>query len=417
MHHFNYQNRELFCEDVPVKVIAKEVGTPFYLYSYATLKRHFLVFSKEFENIEHLVCYSAKANSNLAVLKTFANLGSGLDIVSGGELRKGLESGFSPEKMVYSGVGKRIDEIDFALNKGILMFNIESMEELVIINQRAELCGKRAPVGIRVNPNIDPKTHPYISTGLQKNKFGIDVDEALEAYRAANSMEHIDLVGIGCHIGSQITEINPFREAINSLKNIAQQLKKEGISLQYIDIGGGLGILYDDETPVDLSEYAKSIIETVKGTDYTIILEPGRVFVGNAGILVTKTLYRKSGKVKEFIVVDAGMNDLLRPALYGAFHVIQPVDQTDDPMIVADVVGPICESSDFLAQDRYMPNVKQGQLLAVMSAGAYSFVMSSNYCSRPKVAEVMVKEDSFNVVRTRESYEDLISGESIPLFL
>jgi len=242
MHHFNYQNRELFCEDVPVKVIAKEVGTPFYLYSYATLKRHFLVFSKEFENIEHLVCYSAKANSNLAVLKTFANLGSGLDIVSGGELRKGLESGFSPEKMVYSGVGKRIDEIDFALNKGILMFNIESMEELVIINQRAELCGKRAPVGIRVNPNIDPKTHPYISTGLQKNKFGIDVDEALEAYRAANSMEHIDLVGIGCHIGSQITEINPFREAINSLKNIAQQLEKEGISLQYIDIGGGLEV-------------------------------------------------------------------------------------------------------------------------------------------------------------------------------
>ncbi|MCJ7774015.1 MAG: diaminopimelate decarboxylase [Desulfobacterales bacterium] len=417
MHHFNYQNGELFCEEVPVKVIAEEVGTPFYLYSYATLKRHFLVFSKEFERIKHIVCYSAKANSNLAVLKTFVNLGSGLDIVSGGELHKGLEAGFPAEKIVYSGVGKRVDEIDFALKKGILMFNIESMEELTLINQRAGFFDQRASVSIRVNPNIDPKTHPYISTGLQKNKFGIDMDAALEAYRVANNMENIDVIGIGCHIGSQITEIIPFREAINSLKTLAKKLEEEGILLQYIDIGGGLGIIYDDETPVDLSEYAKNIIEAVIGTDYTLILEPGRVLVGNAGILITKTLYRKSGKVKEFIVIDAGMNDLLRPALYDAFHVIQPVDQTDDPMIVADVVGPICESSDFIAQDRYMPNVKQGQLLAVMSAGAYSFVMSSNYCSRPRIAEVMVKDDTFHVVKERESYMDLISGESIPLFL
>jgi diaminopimelate decarboxylase len=417
MHHFNYQNGELFCEEVPVKVIAKEVGTPFYLYSYETLKRHFLVFSKEFESVKHLICYSAKANSNLAVLKTFSNLKSGLDIVSGGELHKGLAAGFLPEKIVYSGVGKRIDEIDAALNKGILMFNIESLEELVLINQRAELCGKKAPVAIRVNPNIDPKTHPYISTGLQKNKFGIDVDEALEAYRYAARLGNIDLVGVGCHIGSQITEINPFREAINSLKNLALKLGKEGISVHYIDVGGGVGILYDDETPIDLRDYANSIIETVKGTDYTLILEPGRVLVGNAGILVTKTLYRKSGKIKEFIIIDAGMNDLLRPALYDAFHVIQPVDQTDEPMIVADVVGPVCESSDFLAQDRYMPNVKQGQLLAVMSAGAYSFVMSSNYCSRPRIAEIMVKGDTFSVVRQRETYDDLISGETVPLFL
>lgn len=417
MHHFNYENSEMVCERVPIKVIAKEVGTPFYVYSYATLKRHFIVFSNEFKNLQHLVCYSAKANSNLSVLKTFANMGSGLDIVSGGELHKGLEAGFTPEKIVYSGVGKREDEIDFALKEGILMFNIESMEELTLINKRAGVFGKRAPVSIRVNPNIDPKTHPYISTGLQKSKFGIDMDTAIEAYRSANTMEHVDVVGIGCHIGSQITEIKPFREAINSLKALAQKLEQDGITLKYIDIGGGLGILYDDETPIDINEYAENIINALNGTDHTLILEPGRVLVGNAGILVTKTLYRKSGKNKEFVVVDAGMNDLLRPALYDAFHAIQPVDQTDEPMIVADVVGPICESSDFLAQDRYMQNVKQGQLLAVMSAGAYSFAMSSNYCSRPRIAEVMVKDDVFHVVRARENYEDLVSGESVPLFL
>jgi diaminopimelate decarboxylase len=417
MHHFTYKNGEMFCEGVSVRVIAKEVGTPFYLYSHATLERHFLSFCKEFKSIDHLVCYSAKANSNLAVLKIFSNLGSGLDIVSGGELFKGLEAGFLAEKIVYSGVGKRMDEIDFALKKGILMFNIESMEELALINQRAELCGKHAPVSIRVNPNVDPKTHPYISTGLEKNKFGIDMDAALEGYRVASSMRNIDVVGIGCHIGSQITEIEPFRDAINSLNVLAKKLEQEGISLQYIDVGGGLGILYDDETPVDLNEYANNIIKAVNETSYTLILEPGRVLVGNAGILVTKALYRKAGKVKEFIVVDAGMNDLLRPALYNAFHSIQPVVESDEPMVVADVVGPICESSDFLAQDRYMPNVKQGQLLAVMSAGAYSFSMSSNYCSRPRIAEVMVKEDAFNVVRTRESHEDLISRETIPLFL
>jgi len=417
MHYFEYKHGELFCEEVPITVIAGEVGTPFYLYSHATLQRHFRVFSKEFESIEHLICYSAKANSNLSVLKTFADLGSGLDIVSGGELHKGLEAGFLGEKIVYSGVGKRIDEIDFALNKGILMFNVESMEELALINHRAKDSSKRAPVSIRVNPNIDPKTHPYISTGLQKNKFGIDVDGALDAYRAASEMKYIEVVGIGCHIGSQITELHPFREAIISLMSLAKKLESEGIPLKYIDIGGGLGILYDDETPVDLSEYAKSIKEALLGTEYTLILEPGRILVGNAGILVTKVLYRKSGKVKEFIVVDAGMNDLLRPALYDAFHAIQPIDQTDEPMVVADVVGPICESSDFFAQDRYMPNVKQGQLLAVMSAGAYSFTMSSNYCSRPRIPEVMVKDDAFHIVRAREQYEDLISGESIPLFL
>ena len=417
MHHFKFRENELYCEDVPIREIAAKVGTPFYLYSHATLKRHFQAFSAAFEGVSKIICYSAKANSNLAVLKVFADLGCGLDIVSGGELYRGLKAGFPPERIVYSGVGKRADEIDYALESGILMFNAESLVELELINHRAEKLKKRAPVAIRVNPDVDPKTHPYISTGLRQNKFGIETGAALEGYKMAGSLEHVDVVGVGCHIGSQITETQPFEAALSSLKTLINDLKKMGINIKYLDMGGGLGITYADETPPPLSEYAGSIIEKLKDMDIRLILEPGRVFVGNAGIMITKVLYRKSGEVKNFIIVDAGMNDLLRPTLYNAFHAIEPVVNSQNELIVADIVGPICESSDFLAVDRSISNVKSGDLLAVMSAGAYGYVMSSNYCSRPRAAEVIVKGDIFHIAKARESYQDLVRGETVPPFL
>ena len=417
MHHFNYRESSLFCEDVPVKQIAEKIGTPFYLYSHATLKRHFQAFNTAFKGIDNLICYSAKANTNRAVLRLFADLGCGLDIVSGGELFRGLNAGFAPDRVVYSGVGKSTDEIDYALEKGILMFNVESLVELELINARAGQLNKRAPIAIRVNPDVDPKTHPYISTGLKKNKFGIDAEAALEGYKLAERLEHVDVVGVACHIGSQITESDPFEDALKSLKALIVDLKEIGIDIKYLDMGGGLGITYADETPPPINEYADTIIEQLKDMDLRLVLEPGRVFVGNAGILVTKVLYRKSGEVKNFVIVDAGMNDLMRPTLYNAFHAIEPVENAGGDLIVADVVGPICESSDFLAVDRSMATVDSGDLLAVMSAGAYGYVMSSNYCSRPRVAEVMVKDSQFHVVKERENYEDLVRGETVPTFL
>jgi diaminopimelate decarboxylase len=418
MHHFNYRANELYCEDVPLSKIAAEVGTPYYAYSHATLTRHFKAFDEAFEGIERLVCYSAKANTNLAILKLFANFGCGLDIVSGGELYRAFQAGFPANRIVYSGVGKRIDEIDYALESGILMFNMESLDELKLISQRAGKLKTRASVAIRVNPNVDPKTHPYISTGLKKNKFGIDAEAAFEGYRLASTLENIDIVGIDCHIGSQITEAAPFEDALKSINALIGRLNSElGITVKFLDMGGGLGITYEDETPPSLKDYAKSILANLEGMDLKLILEPGRVLVGNAGVLVTRVLYQKQGSVKQFIIVDAGMNDLLRPTLYNAFHAIEPVVKFGDELIVADVVGPICESGDFLAVDRSIANVKNGDLLAVMSTGAYGFVMSSNYCSRPRVAEVMVKDDNYEVIRKRENYKDLIRGESIPAFI
>ncbi len=417
MHHFTYRDNELYCEDVPVRLIAESIGTPFYLYSHATLKRHFLIFNDAFEGLDRLVCYSAKANTNLAILKLFESLGSGLDIVSGGELYRGLKAGFSPDKIVYSGVGKRIDEIDYALEAGILMFNVESLEELELINERAGALKTKAPVAIRVNPDVDPKTHPYISTGLNKNKFGIDRKTAIEGYNKARRLKHIKVLGIDCHIGSQITDVKPFIEALQSLKDLIDEINKMGLKIKFLDMGGGLGITYDHESPPHPKDYARAIAASLKGTRLKLILEPGRVIVGNAGILVTKVLFRKSGMVKEFVIADAGMNDLMRPTLYNAFHAIEPVASLEGRLITADVVGPICESGDFLALDRKIPDVATGDLLAVMSAGAYGFSMSSNYCSRLRVAEVMVKDDRFYVVRDRESYMDLVNGESVPLFL
>ncbi|MBW2438107.1 MAG: diaminopimelate decarboxylase [Deltaproteobacteria bacterium] len=418
MHHFTYREDELYCEDVAVQKIAAEIGTPFYLYSHATLTRHFKAFSEAFAGMEKLICFSAKANTNLAILKLFATAGCGLDIVSGGELFRGLQAGFTPDRIVYSGVGKRVDEIDYALKSDILMFNLESLDELKLINQRAGQLNQRARIAIRVNPDVDPKTHPYISTGLKKNKFGIDTAAALEGYRLAVSLENIEVIGIDCHIGSQITEAGPFEDALKSIKTLVQQLKSDlGIQIQYIDMGGGLGITYADETPPSLKEYAKAFLENLEGMGLTLILEPGRVLVGNAGVLVTRVLFKKAGKGKEFIIVDAGMNDLMRPTLYNAFHAIEPIVRTEAPLTVADVVGPICESGDFLAADRNLTEVNPDDLLAVMSTGAYGFVMSSNYCSRPRVAEVMVKKNQYHVVKERETYQDLVKGESIPTFL
>jgi len=417
MNHFIYRDNELYCEDVPVRRIAEKVGTPLYIYSHATLKRHFKVFSDAFKGVNRLICFSAKANTNLAVLKLFSNLGGGLDIVSGGELYRGLKAGFSPRKIVYSGVGKRIDEIDYALKTGILMFNIESLEELEVINKRAGLFKKKAPVAIRVNPDVDPKTHPYISTGMKKNKFGINTEFAIKGYRAAMRLENINVIGIDCHIGSQITETGPFMEALSSLKSMIRDLKDYGINIKYLDMGGGLGITYNDEEPPHPVEYAAAIKESIGDIKVKLILEPGRVIVGNAGILVTKVLYRKSTDEKEFVIVDAGMNDLVRPTLYKAFHAIKPVVISGEGEMTADIVGPICESGDFLALGRGMQKVGQGELLSVMSAGAYGFVMSSNYCSRLKIPEVMVKDDKFYIARKRQKYEDLTSGENIPSFL
>jgi diaminopimelate decarboxylase len=417
MHHFNYRDNQLYCEDVAVQEIAADVGTPFYLYSHATLSRHLHAFREAFAGIDHLICFSAKANTTLAILKLFADSGCGLDIVSGGELYRGLKAGFEPGQIVYSGVGKRVDEIDDAIMAGILMFNLESVDELKLINRRAGELNRRARVAIRVNPDVDPKTHPYISTGLKKNKFGINTEAAVEGYRIASTCDHIDVVGIDCHIGSQITEAGPFEDALENIKSLMQRIKADiGVDIRYIDMGGGLGITYADESPPSLAEYAQAFVKSLKNMNITLILEPGRVLVGNAGILVTRALYNKSGQDKNFIIVDAGMNDLLRPTLYNAFHAIEPVVRSDAPPTVADIVGPICESGDFLAVDRRLPGVGGGALLAVMSTGAYGFVMSSNYCSRPRVAEVMVKDDRYHIVRQRETYADLVRGESLPPF-
>ena len=417
MHDFQYKKDELYCEEIPISAIADSVGTPFYLYSHNTLLNHFKVFDSAFSSVQHLVCFSVKANSNIAVLKTLINQGGGVDIVSGGELFRALMAGADPKKIVYSGVGKRVDEIEFALQTDILMFNIESTQELKVIDSVAGKLGNRARISFRINPDIDPKTHPYISTGLKKNKFGINIKKSLEEYRHAKRLKHIDIVGVDCHIGSQITDVAPFIDALKRIKELVVELQKEGININYLDLGGGLGITYDEETPPHPNIYAQAIIKEVSNLNCMLILEPGRVIVGNAGILVTKALYTKKSEDKNFVIVDAGMNDLSRPTLYGSFHGIQPVKLMKRSEFVADLVGPICESGDFLARDRKMPQFERGDLVAIMSAGAYGFTMSSNYNSRPRVPEVMVAGDEFYIIREREEYDDLIKGESIPEFL
>ncbi|MFP7753921.1 diaminopimelate decarboxylase [Thermodesulfobacteriota bacterium B35] len=417
MHHFHYRDNLLYCEDVPVREVVDAVGTPLYLYSVATLKRHFKAFDSGFDGMPHLTCFAVKACSNIAILNLFARHGGGADIVSGGELFRALKAGIDSRKIIYSGVGKTVAEMREALLADILMFNVESAQELDRLQQVAAGLNTVAPVALRINPDVDPGTHAYISTGLAKNKFGIPVDAALGEYERARDMENIEIMGVSCHIGSQLTQVDPFIEALRKVKAFLGRLEDRGITVRYLDLGGGLGITYDDERPPHPQEYAAAIREELGGADYTLILEPGRVIAGNGGILVTEVQYTKvnSGgdEEKRFVIVDAAMNDLARPSLYGAYHEIIPVVQEERPVQKVDIVGPICESGDFMARDRMLPEVRQGDLLAIMSCGAYGFSMASNYNSRPRAAEVLVGGDCFRVIRMREDYEDLIRGEFV----
>ncbi|MBC8457566.1 MAG: diaminopimelate decarboxylase [Deltaproteobacteria bacterium] len=417
MHHFEYRNNELYCEEIPITEIVRAVGSPFYLYSDATIRQHFRAFDGAFDGINHLTCFSMKSNSNLAILRLLALEGSGADIVSGGELYRALKAGFNPKTIVYSGVGKVVEDLEFGLRSDILMFNVESTQEIYQLNEVAKKLDKKATVSIRVNPDVDPQTHPYIATGLKENKFGILISSALEEYTVAAGLSNLMVSGISCHIGSQLTDVKPFVEALRSLEELKKRLEEIGIRIDYLDLGGGLGITYDREEPPHPKEYAEAIKKELDMEDLTLILEPGRVIMGNAGILVTKVLYTKSAQGKTFIVVDAAMNDLIRPSLYGSFHAIQPVKILERKKIKADIVGPICESSDFFAKERDVESFEPGELMAIMSSGAYGFSMSSNYNSRPRVAEVMVKENQYYIIRKAETYEDLIRGEVIPDFL
>lgn len=411
MHHFEFRDGKLFAEEVPVTELAEQYGTPLYIYSAATFKRHFQAFDSAFEGLDHMTCYSVKANSNLSVLKMLAVEGAGMDIVSGGELYRALKAGVPSEKIVYSGVGKRASEIKEALEANILMFNVESVAELHKINEVAGEMGKIAKVSFRINPDVDPQTHPYISTGMKKNKFGLDIEHSLEAYKTAAELPNIDPVGMDCHIGSQLTNIEPFLEALDKLLNFYEKLKGIGLDIQYLDLGGGLGISYDEEEPPHPSEFGKALADKLAGVPLKVILEPGRVIAGNSGIMVTQVVYTKSNPSKNFLIVDGAMNDLIRPSLYSSYHRIgEVVENGRDPQEY-DVVGPICESGDFLARDRELPGIEQGEYLAVYSAGAYGFTMASNYNTRPRACELIVDGDKVLVARKRETYEDLIANE------
>ena len=417
MHLFNYKKGELYAEDVPVKDIVARFGSPVYIYSAGTLIRHLRAYGEAFKGKQHIICYALKANSNSALLRLFAKHEAGADVVSGGELFRALNAGIPPKKIVYAGVGKTEEEIRYALKSRILMFNAESESELREIDRIARDMGLKAPIALRINPDIDPQTHPYISTGLKKHKFGIPIDDAIDHYKLAGDLKNISVIGIHTHIGSQLTKISPFVDSLTRVLFLIDELAKIRIRITHLDIGGGLGINYLEEKPPEPKDLAKKILPLLKGRDITLVMEPGRSVVGNAGILVTKTLYLKEGEEKNFVIVDAGMNDLMRPSLYNAYHHIQPVTKSRRDSMIADVVGPICESGDFLAKDREIPKVKQGEYLAVMSAGAYGFSMSSNYNSRPRIAEVMVNGGNYALVRKRESYNDLISGEIVPGFI
>ncbi len=401
----------LHCEGVSLEDLAGRFDTPLYVYSLATLERHYRVFDEAFSGVPHVICFAVKANPCLALLDILARRGAGADIVSGGELFRALRAGMDPSRIVYSGVGKKPGEMAQAIESSILMFNIESFQELDALNEVAGRLKTRARVALRVNPDVDPRTHPYVATGLRMSKFGIRHGDAVEGYERARSHENIDVVGIDCHIGSQLTELGPFVDAVRRLRELILELRTRGFEIRYLDVGGGLGITYDVEAPPSPEEYGKAIRRELDLEDITLILEPGRNLVGNAGILLTRVLYTKETETKSFAVVDAGMNDLIRPSLYQAYHAIVPVRDEQRPARRMDVVGPICESGDFLAQEREVAELRPGDLVAVMSAGAYGFSMASTYNSRPLAAEVLVSDSSATLVRERGTYEDLLRGE------
>lgn len=408
MNHFDYKNQQLFAEDVSISDIINQYGTPAYIYSRATLERHWHAFDKAFGTHPHLICFAVKSNSNIALLNVMARLGSGFDIVSQGELERVLAAGGDPSKVVFSGVAKSHSEIQRALEVGIRCFNIESIAELHRINEVAGQLGKIAPISLRVNPDVDAHTHPYISTGLKENKFGVSVTQAREAYRLATSLPNVKITGMDCHIGSQLTELQPFLDATDRLIVLMEQLKEDGIELHHLDLGGGLGVPYNGEEPPHPTEYAKALLEKLKGyADLEIILEPGRAITANAGILVTKVEYLKANEDRNFAIVDTGMNDMIRPALYEAYMQITEVDQSlVREKAVYDVVGPICETSDFLGKGRELA-IEQGDLIAMRSAGAYGATMSSTYNSRPQAVEVMVDGDQAHLIKARASFADL----------
>ena len=418
MNHFEYRDGILHAEDVPLPAIAEDVGTPFYCYSTATLTRHYKVFSSAFADMDSLVCYAMKANSNQAVLKTLANLGSGADVVSEGELRRALAAGIPAEKIMFSGVGKTARELDAALEAGIFCFNVESSPELEALNARAVALGKVAHVSFRINPNVDAKTHAKISTGKKEDKFGIAFDHAHHAYRRAAELEGVKVTGIDMHIGSQITALDPFDDALKVMVQLIGELRAEGHEISHIDVGGGLGVPYRDDSdlPPDPSAYATIIKRHLGNIGAKVIFEPGRLIVANAGILVSEVVYVKDGGEKTFVIVDAAMNDLIRPTLYEAWHEIRPValQAASAPWMRADIVGPVCESGDYLARDREVPKLKAGDLVAVGSAGAYGAVQASTYNSRPLVPEVLVSGDKYHVIRRRPTIEEMIALDSVP---
>ncbi|MBF0484948.1 MAG: diaminopimelate decarboxylase [Candidatus Omnitrophica bacterium] len=417
MHSFKYKNNELFCEGVKVSAIVKKAGTPCYIYSHTTIVEHFRKIKHAFKAVDPVICFSMKANSNLAVLKTLVNEGAGLDIVSGGELKKALLVKANPQKIAYASVGKTDEEIVEAIRAGILLFNVESKPELLNINRIALRLKKKVQVALRINPDIEAPTHEKINTGSLKKKFGIDLKTAREIFLNAGQYKNLFINGVHIHIGSQITKSAPFLEAIEKALAFIDELSMDGVRIDFFDIGGGLGIFYKDETPQTAKAYAAKVLPLLKGRNFRLIMEPGRFVVGNAGIFVTRKLYTKDNGVKKFMIVDAGMNDFLRPSLYDAYHEIVPVKKNKAKPIVCDVVGPICESGDVFAHDRKVAAAKDGEYLVMMSAGAYGYVMSSNYNVRPRAAEVMVKGKNWAIVQKRESFNDLVRGASIPGFL
>ncbi|PPJ45388.1 diaminopimelate decarboxylase [Rhizobium sp. KAs_5_22] len=421
MNHFDYRDGVLYAEDVSVPEIARAVGTPFYCYSTATLERHYKVFAKAFSGVDSMVCYAMKANSNQAVLKTLARLGAGVDVVSEGELRRALAAGVPANRIMFSGVGKTVQEMDLALDVGIYCFNVESEPELEVLASRAQKAGKTAHVSFRVNPDVDARTHAKISTGKKENKFGISFDRARAVYARAATLPGIEVAGIDMHIGSQITEMQPFEDAFRLLRELVDTLRADGHAIAHVDIGGGLGIPYKDDNnpPPEPTAYAKVVLEQLSGLNCKIIAEPGRLIVGNAGILVTEVIYVKDGGDKTFVIVDAAMNDLIRPTLYEAYHEVRPVviSAASAPRIRADIVGPVCETGDYLALDREMAMPRSGDLLAVGSAGAYGAVQAGTYNTRRLIPEVLVNGSEFHVIRPRPSYEDMIALDSIPAWL